>query len=194
MAVFCAAAMALAISAEAGLGDSPQFRLTLGLRNETAPLPWAEPFTGYHALTLGEFVPPVRPLTVRLEWIEPEPWDWAGLRRQLLSRIQGARRLRFQELALIVDSARRLPARSPMGPIVDASTAARVRARLAGDESLRGTGATAVCRDGRIQLSGQFARVLQTARAVNLALSVEGVREVRAELPADLAREARAGR
>ncbi|MBS0656880.1 MAG: hypothetical protein JSR82_01375 [Verrucomicrobia bacterium] len=186
--------MALAFSAQGSFGDAPQYRLRLNLRSEVEPVPWAEPFSSPRALTLGEFVPPVRPLNVRLDWVEPEPWDWAGLRRQLLSGIRGARKMRFQEFRLTVEAARPLPARSPVGPIVDASTAARVRARLAGDEVLRGTGATAICREGRVQLTGQFARVAQTARALTLALSVEGVREAAIGLPDDLAREVRAGR
>lgn len=166
--------------------------MSLHLRAPSAP--WVEPFTEARPLSLDEFLPPPRPLSVRLDWVEPEPWDWAGLRRTLLSKIEGARRVRFQNLTLIVDSARSWPARSPEGPIVDASTAARVRARLAGDVLLRGTGATASCRDGRIQLAGQFKRTEQTARALSLALSVDGVREVNAALSDDLARETRAGR
>lgn len=192
MAVFCAAAMGVVSQTEASLPDLLQFRMSLNLRGPAAS--WVEPFTEERPLTLREFELPAPPLVVRLEWWEPETWDWAGVRRKLIAGIEGGRRIRFQVESLVVDSARPRPARSPMGPIVDASTAARVRARLAGDPLLRSTGASATCRDGKVQLTGQFARATQTARALSLALSIDGVREVSAALPEDLAREAKAGR
>lgn len=182
---------ALSLPDEAG----GKFQLRLEIRAEPAPFLTLQGRS--RGFRLREFVEPTLPQseTVRLTDDESrEGWDWAGIRRQLVRALAGARKIRFERDLICVESDRfNEPGRIP-GVVQDAAIAAGVRARLAGEPTLRGSPLEVQCREGCIRLRGQCRRCPETSRAILLALSVEGVREVRADLPGDLQREMSANR
>ncbi len=170
------------------------FRMSMLLRPE--PSSWLTPYTRARRLTLREFTEGEAPqaMPVRLIWDETESQDWRGLRRVLLRFLSGARNYRFERGGIWAQSERGFDPAHPPGVVADASLAARVRARLVGEPELRGFGTVVECREGRVQIHARLPDCQRTGRALTLALSVDGVREVRIDTPVDLAREIAAGR
>jgi len=181
--------------AAAPVSAGGDFQLQLAIRAE--PTDFLSPQPRPRGFRLREVIesrlPSVPP--VRLGDDEArEGWDWAGFRRQLVRALAGVRRMRFEREGLCVESDRYYePGRIP-GVVQDAAIAAGVRAQLAGEPGLRVLPLEVQCREGCIRLRGSFAHCPETARAVIVALAVEGVREVRADWPVDLQREMAAGR
>lgn len=177
--------------------DGDYFRLSLAVRGER--MPYVSLQSRSRRLLLREFVEPEPPSaeSVSLGVTESrEGWDWAGLRRQMVRGLSGARRIRFdrESLSLCVESERfNEPGRMP-GVVQDAAIAAGVRARLAGEPELRLIVTDVQCREGCVRLRGRFEHCPEAARAVTVALAVQGVREVRTDLPEDLRREMAANR
>lgn len=176
-------------------GDQDPFRLSLALRGER--LPYASLQSRSRRLYLREFVEPEPPAapSVSLGSTESrEDWDWAGLRRQVARGLTGTRRIRFDREGLCVESERfNEPGRMP-GVVQDAAIAAGVRARLAGEPAVRLIVTDVECREGCVRIRGRFAHCPDAARVVAVALAVDGVREVRTDLPDDLRREMAAHR
>ena len=175
--------------------ESGPFRLSLALREEQTAISSLQHRS--RRLRLAQFMEPdlPSPPLVRLGTSENrEGWDWAGLRRQLTRAVAGTRRIRFEREFLGIESERfNEPGRIP-GLVQDAAIAAGVRSQLAGEPTLRGIVVDVQCREGCVRLRGQFANCPIASRILILALAVEGVREVRADLPDDLRREMAAGR
>ena len=176
-------------------GNQDSFRLSLAVRGER--LRYASLESRSRRLYLREFVepePPAAPGVSLGAIIAREDWDWAGLRRQLVQGLAGTRRIRVERDGLCVESERfNEPGRMP-GVVQDAAIAARVRAQLAGEPALRLIVTDMECREGCVRIRGRFAHCPEAARAVTVALSVDGVREVRTDLPEDLRREMAAQR
>jgi hypothetical protein len=175
--------------------DGDYFRLSLAVRGER--MPYVSLQSRSRRLLLREFVEPEPPSaeSVSLGVTESrEGWDWAGLRRQVVRGMSGARRVRFDREGLWVESERfNEPGRMP-GVVQDAAIAAGVRARLAGEPELRLIVSDVLCREGCVRLRGRFEHCREAAQAVTVALAVQGVREVRTDLPEDLRREMAANR
>ena len=172
-----------------------RFHLSLALRGEQVPV--ASLQAGSRRLRLRDFVEPELPPMVLVSLgatDSREDWDWAGLRRQIVHGVVGSRRILFERECLCVESERFIePGRIP-GLVQDAAIAAGVRAGLAGELALRGIPLEVQCREGCVRLRGHFTNCQAAARVVTLALRVEGVREVRTDLPDDLRREMAANR
>ncbi|OAI43014.1 hypothetical protein AYO41_00400 [Verrucomicrobia bacterium SCGC AG-212-E04] len=185
------AAMAAA-APESGLGV---FRLSLSLRDERTP--YVSLQNRARRFQLREFVEPEPPTAAPVSigvTDTREGWDWAGLRRQIVRGLVGARRIRFERESLCVESERfNEPGRIP-GVVQDAAIAAGVRARLAAVAGLRVIVTDVQCREGCVRIRGRFVRCPEAAQAVLVALAVEGVREVRTDVPDDLQREMAADR
>jgi hypothetical protein len=183
----------LAARPEDAQGD---FQLLLAIRPEpTGFLSMQGRTRGFRLHEFVESSLPPTTLPVRLsDGGERDGWDWAGFRRLLVRALAGARKIRFERDCLCVESERfNEPGRMP-GVVQDAAIATEVRARLAGEPSLRGAPLDVQCREGCVRIRGQFAHCQETARAVTVALAVEGVREIRADLPGELQREMAADR
>ena len=188
--------------AQASVAENPasadaggKFQLRLALRPE--PVPFLSLQGRTRGFQLRAFVESTLPPTETVKLSnaeEPENWDWAGYRRQLVRALSSAKKIRFERDAIYAEAERNNePGRIP-GVVQDAAIAAGVRAKLAGEPSLRGIPLEVQCRESCIRLRGQCGRCADTARAIALALAVEGVREVRADLPGELQLEMAADR
>ncbi len=115
--------------------------------------------------------------------------EWMRLRRQFAAALpEYAELIQANELGLVVRCLGRHEALSMAAPglVQDAATAARVRASLAADPRTRDLPRNVTCETGGVRLHGPFANVAALALAVNAAVLVDGVREVRADLPDDM--------
>jgi hyperosmotically inducible periplasmic protein len=74
------------------------------------------------------------------------------------------------------------PAAAPAGPMDDATITARVKTVLLNDAQVTGTGIEVATTGGIVTISGTVKNPTEAARAIELARSVTGVRDVKSAL------------